>query len=197
MAQVKIFHGSANSYLIGNILIDAPISVNFSRLSICKLLCIITHEHCDHFGGIEFLKGQIAASEACAKVINNKLESYSLCSMFDLCPPDKKVTRVLRENDVIEGEGTVLTVIETPGHAAGAICLYEADKKFLFSGDTVFHDYGMPRTDMPTGNPEKLKESYEKLASLDIRNIFPGHGKIINEKKYLQKLRQSAASFFF
>ena len=35
-----------------------------------------------------------------------------------------------------------LTVIHTPGHTPGSICLYDASDRVLYSGDTVFTDGG-------------------------------------------------------
>ena len=34
--------------------------------------------------------------------------------------------------------GTTLTVLHTPGHAPGAVCLYVADLGCVFTGDTLF-----------------------------------------------------------
>ncbi|GAA2610854.1 MBL fold metallo-hydrolase [Paractinoplanes durhamensis] len=39
----------------------------------------------------------------------------------------------------IEVAGTALTVLHTPGHAPGAVCLYSADLGCVFTGDTLFN----------------------------------------------------------
>ncbi|MCK4247341.1 MAG: MBL fold metallo-hydrolase, partial [Methanomicrobia archaeon] len=70
-----------------------------------------------------------------------------------------------------------LEVLHTPGHTDGSICLYDEAKKIMFSGDTFFID-GIGRTDLPSGNEEALKESLERLASLDIEKVYPGHGRV-------------------
>ena len=44
----------------------------------------------------------------------------------------------LADADRIEVGGTVLTVLHTPGHAPGAVCLYAADLGCVFTGDTLF-----------------------------------------------------------
>lgn len=185
--MIKTIVGYANSFLIGDILIDAALEVPTLPNGLSN--CIITHEHCDHFGSLDKIDCKVVASETCARIINEK-DSSGLCQAFSLPFPNKKVEKIVKENDVVETDGFALKVIETPGHARGSICLYEEDKKFLFSGDTVFPDLGMPRTDLPTSEPEKLKSSYEKLISLDIEKIFPGHGGMITEKDYVKRLIQ-------
>lgn len=182
---MRIISGSSNAYFFGGVLIDAPNEIDINNNI---KICIITHEHCDHFAGLRNLRCEIGASGFCADVINKKNNSIGLCSLIGFEFPDKKVKRIIREEDIVEGDGIRLRVLETPGHAKGAICLYEPDKKWLFSGDTVFPDMGMPRVDLPTSESKGLKESYKKLAALDIEKIYPGHGNVIEEKGYIHKL---------
>ena len=68
------------------------------------------------------------------------------------------------------------SVIPTPGHTPGSVCLYWPEQKLLFSGDTLFQ-MGYGRTDLPGGNMGQLIESLSRLFELppDTR-IFPGHG---------------------
>ncbi len=183
---MKIISGSSNGYFFEGILIDAPNEVTWVSDKI--KICVITHEHCDHFAGIKNLQCEIGASKFCADTINGKIDKFGLCSLIGFEFPDKKVKRILRDGDLVKGNEIELRVLETPGHAKGAICLYAEEKKLLFSGDTIFPDRGMPRVDLPTSEPEKLRESYEKLAALEIEKIYPGHGKIIEEKDYLTKI---------
>lgn len=56
----------------------------------------------------------------------------------------------------------------------GGICLYNAEKKILFSGDTIFA-YGIGRTDIPGGDIFELKKSIKKLTELDVQILLPGH----------------------
>ncbi|MGK5682131.1 MBL fold metallo-hydrolase [Actinoplanes sp. URMC 104] len=39
----------------------------------------------------------------------------------------------------VEVAGTALTVLHTPGHAPGAVCLHAPDLGCVFTGDTLFH----------------------------------------------------------
>jgi glyoxylase-like metal-dependent hydrolase (beta-lactamase superfamily II) len=84
--------------------------------------------------------------------------------------------------DVIMEEGDAvldsdLTVIHTPGHTKGSVCLYSENKKILFTGDTLFCE-GVGRTDLPGGDAKALSASIiKKLYTLPPETrIFPGHG---------------------
>jgi glyoxylase-like metal-dependent hydrolase (beta-lactamase superfamily II) len=185
---MKRLVGSANSYLFNDILIDAAGGIDYQDMD--PRMVIITHEHCDHFGGLADIRcSNVRASPFCADVINMQNDEYGLCSYFNYKYP-KATVKGLSGGDLVEGDGASLRVIETPGHAKGAICLYEEEKKLLFSGDTVFPGLGIPRTDLPSSEPEKLKDSYSRLETLDIRAIYPGHGKEITEKDYIKRIRK-------
>lgn len=77
--------------------------------------------------------------------------------------------KVLKKDEV---EKLGIKVFETPGHTSDSVCyLYEG---VLFSGDTLFHN-GIGRTDLPTGNYEKMVESLKFLRDLDFDILCPGH----------------------
>ncbi|MCK4714993.1 MAG: MBL fold metallo-hydrolase, partial [Candidatus Aenigmarchaeota archaeon] len=86
-----------------------------------------------------------------------------------------EVGRRLKEGDAVRADDMGFEVMHTPGHTPGSICLYDRKSKTLITGDTIFSD-GVGRTDMPGGNEEQLKESIDKLASLEVRRLLPGHG---------------------
>ncbi len=182
--NVQRFAGSCNAYLIGNILIDAPYGTELPSPG----TVVITHEHCDHFAGLSKLDGKKAASQFCADVITGKQEEFGMCADLSMDFPETGLERILEEGDKVDGDGFELQTLHTPGHAKGAICLYEPDKKLLFSGDSVFPDFGMPNCNLPSSEPEKLISTYERLAQLEAEAIFPGHGPEIKEKGYVQKL---------
>ncbi|MFC1405913.1 MULTISPECIES: MBL fold metallo-hydrolase [Streptacidiphilus] len=53
--------------------------------------------------------------------------------------PDRAPDGTLTDGQRIEVAGTALTVLHTPGHSPGAVCLYGEELGTLFSGDTLFH----------------------------------------------------------
>ena len=84
----------------------------------------------------------------------------------------------LPEPDILYGEGDTfetLTVLHTPGHTQGGVCLYDAEAGVLFTGDTLFKgDFG--RTDLPGGDHNQLRESLKRLLALKGETVvYPGH----------------------
>ena len=68
------------------------------------------------------------------------------------------------------------TVMHTPGHSPGSICLYNKAKRTLISGDTLFyHSYG--RTDLPGGDEFLIQKSLRRLLKEIPQNtlVYPGH----------------------
>jgi len=63
--------------------------------------------------------------------------------------------------------------IQTRGHTQDSFCILYED--ILFSGDTIFHEGGRGRTDLPGGNEEQILESIEKLKEIDYKILCPGH----------------------
>src|SRR5216683_2954270 len=76
----------------------------------------------------------------------------------------------------LEVAGVTVRVIHTPGHTPGSLCLYAADARLLFSGDTLSRE-SIGRTDLPGGDTDQLLRSIgQRLYALpgDTR-VLPGH----------------------
>ena len=118
---------------------------------------VITHGHPDHFGALDEIK----------KITGAKLLAHPADHWF------YKPERALNDGDIISCGNINLTVIATPGHSQGGICLFTPG--YLFSGDTLFyHTYG--RTDLPSSSEEAMLTSLAKLARLpDETIVYPGH----------------------
>ena len=73
----------------------------------------------------------------------------------------------------------VATVLHTPGHTEGSICLFFPAEKKLIAGDTLFAG-SIGRTDLPGGSMEKILRSLKgKLLELpDETLVVPGHGSL-------------------
>ncbi|MCD6172096.1 MAG: MBL fold metallo-hydrolase [Thermoplasmata archaeon] len=195
--QIKKFLGfgyESNVYLIidKNIaLIDAgtgfetPFLIKKLRENGIKKIdyIILTHEHFDHCGGAseikKFMGGKIAMHVDAADVLEKGLSIYA--SFFNAIQRKASVEIKLVDGDEIKIGETNLKIIHTPGHSPGSICIYEAESKSIFSGDTVFANGGIGRTDFYNGNHEDLINSIKKLASIKINAIYPGHGDYITK----------------
>lgn len=66
--------------------------------------------------------------------------------------------------------------METPGHTPGSCCILFPEDGILVSGDTLFKG-SCGRTDLPGGDPRRMKESLATLKQLpDETRVYPGHG---------------------
>ncbi|MBI3190148.1 MBL fold metallo-hydrolase [archaeon] len=152
------------------------------------LKCIVlTHTHLDHIEDLEKLK-----KHTNAKVYAHNFDyhnQYEINSIFESAE-EIKVDAAVSDGDVIEAGTMKFTVIHTPGHTPGSICLYSEKENILFSGDTLFKDaYG--RVDLPHGDEEKMRESLRTLAKLPGKTtVYPGHGSIteIGKEKWLKNI---------
>ncbi len=78
---------------------------------------------------------------------------------------------------ILRDTGFPLTLIETPGHTPGSICLYCASDSFVLTGDTVFRD-GVGRYDFSYSDKQHLFESIRlRIMTLpEGTKLLPGHG---------------------
>ena len=80
----------------------------------------------------------------------------------------------LQDDDLIQIGETQLSVLHTPGHTPGSICLFTDGH--LFSGDTLFVG-AVGRIDLPGGSRLQMRMSLrDKLFTLPGDTIvWPGH----------------------
>lgn len=178
---VIIDAGCCNDYE-NNILQKAITERNLKPV---KLIC--THGHFDHVMGNSFICKTFNIKTFMHK---NDLEnvinaaSHSLYFNVDMIQPPTPCDFV-SDGDKITFGNSSLTVIFTPGHTRGGICLYSQSDKLLFSGDTLFKT-SIGRTDLPGGDYEILVASLRKLMQLpNDTKVYCGHGEettIENEK---------------
>ena len=140
---------------------------------------IHTHGHLDHVSATAVLQQETDAPVLIHEEEQILLDNLDLQgTMFGLAAPDPPtVDRYISEGDSIDWGKYTLSVIETPGHSPGGVCLNLEGEKILFAGDTLFQD-SIGRTDLWGGDYEQLLYSIrDKLWQLDDDTIVcPGHG---------------------
>ena len=176
---------------------------------------IITHGHVDHFGAAKKIQESsashidIAASSDDLDLIEYGLEVpvahllkyYALMgvphiyrdsvsqvvsilkSVSEKCIVDK----YLSDGDIITAGDYEATIISTPGHTRGSICIYLRQEGILFSGDHILEHITPnafvmlePGKDMPDRlSQAEYYSSIEKIEKLSPRLTCPAHGKLI------------------
>ncbi|MBW2006323.1 MAG: MBL fold metallo-hydrolase [Deltaproteobacteria bacterium] len=68
-------------------------------------------------------------------------------------------------------------ILKTPGHTNDSVCFYNNNEKSIISGDTILNMKGSGELNNFCCNQNAIKGSFKKLLPLDVKNIYPGHGK--------------------
>jgi len=140
---------------------------------------VITHAHIDHIAGAQRLKRVTGAP-----ILYNQ-NDLPLVEMMEVqagwlgiptpevLPPDD----TLDDGKRIAIIGLTGSILHTPGHTQGSVCLYLPDQSLLLAGDTLFNG-SVGRTDLPGGNTRQLIASiHNRLLTLpDEVTVIPGHG---------------------
>lgn len=160
--------------------LDAPFETQqiFNYIAKEKLkvkLILNTHGHQDHISG-----DAVFQEKYNVPIYIHKHDASSLEALEQNNFPEP----VLLEDGILIKIGDEpVTVMLTPGHTPGSICL--VGEKLVFTGDTLFAE-GIGRTDFPGGSIRDMRLSLQKLVRLpDYFLIYPGHGptSIISEEK--------------
>lgn len=154
-------------------------------------LIVSTHGHWDHIGDNAAVAAHTGADIAVHALDRDRLEHpQPLFAPFEIPPSVPAVE--LAEGGIVRFGELRLTVLHTPGHTEGSVCLLAADEGLLFSGDTLFAG-GWGRVDLPGGEPAAMVESLVRLATLEDRTaVLPGHGPettIARERPWLELVR--------
>ena len=147
-----------------------------AELSVKPAVIVLTHGHFDHIQAAEELAEHYGIPVHAGEKEGVVLESprANLTAMFSR-PLTLDCICDLKDEEEYTWAGLTFTVLHTPGHTPGGICLYFREEKVLVTGDTLFcGSFG--RTDFPGGNPKELALSVQRLFELpDDTVCYPGH----------------------
>jgi glyoxylase-like metal-dependent hydrolase (beta-lactamase superfamily II) len=169
---------------------------------------VLTHQDIDHIGSLpQFLaaggkKLDIYAHEADKPYIDGEIpliklpaerlkmllgqlseEEASQYQSAFLRPTPENVNRTLSDGEILPFSGGI-TVIHTPGHTPGHVCLYHHASKTLIAGDAMIVQEGKLMGPNPSHTPDLnlALRSLGKLAAFDIDKVICYHGGLFDNR---------------
>jgi glyoxylase-like metal-dependent hydrolase (beta-lactamase superfamily II) len=195
-----------NSYLVGDVLVDAGLGFHGSRiLSAVRghrvATHLITHAHGDHTGGSKAVSDGLGvpvwcgASDAASVQTGRPVAASRVQALFKWKPVE--VARELSDGDEV---GPGFTVLDVPGHSPGHIALWREADRTLVCGDVFlnvnFYTLRAGLNEPPglfTVDPSRNRESARRLAELEPALVLFGHGEPLRDPAKLSAFAQSLA----
>ncbi len=169
----------------------------------------ITHMHADHFGLVTSLATKTSIVYASRidigryqeeKVWQQSMLNYVTINGFPAkelmdvltnhpgmkySPKTMPTLTLMDDNDHIEVGDYRFDCIATPGHTQGHICLYEAGKKILVSGDHILFDItpNIASWSYQDNSLHDYLESLDKVYNLPVEVVLPGHRNLFSDLK--------------
>jgi hydroxyacylglutathione hydrolase len=150
---------------------------------------VSTHAHIDHVGGLSKLRQYTGAPILMHRDDLPLYQGMEVQAAFlgVATPEITDVDQLLKEGDALSWGSFEASVIHTPGHTPGSVCLYlpkdagavAIPAPRLFAGDTLFAG-SIGRTDLWGGSMDQITDSLRgKLMQLpDDTIVYPGHGRL-------------------
>jgi cyclase len=167
---------------------------------------INTEHHVDHIFGNYYFKGDfpVIAHKGVDDnfmVVSPDLDPYAYAAEA-IPTDDPDGAAIFPERDVYEQDmnrpeivftGDVelrvgdrhFQLLHTPAHTPGQVAVYVPEEKVVFTGDTIFSEC---QTWLMTSDVDGWLAALERIRTLDIDYICPGHGPV-TDKKYLDTQR--------
>lgn len=148
---------------------------------------MLTHGHGDHIGGLkghlkDFPDAKVVAYAEEREMLTNPAINLSFDVSGEAISFEADI--YVKDRDRLQVGNTEITLIHTPGHTKGGMCLYA--KGNLFCGDTIFRR-SIGRTDFYGGDFRVLMNSIrDRIYTLpDDTVLWPGHMEVstVGEEK--------------
>jgi glyoxylase-like metal-dependent hydrolase (beta-lactamase superfamily II) len=144
---------------------------------------LVTHTHRDHSPAAAALKQWSGAATFAAGAHGGAVGEIEEGADRDFTPD-----RLVRDGDILPGDGFTLTCVATPGHTANHMCYALAEERALFCGDHVM-GWSTSVVAPPDGDMAAYLESLEKLIARGDTILYPTHGSPITQPQdYLRAL---------
>lgn len=166
-------------------------------------LIINTHTHCDHIGGNAIIQEMSGCEVALHPIGRHFIESRDDWSTWARYFAQEarffECTHSILDGDTVLVGPHEFRAIHSPGHAADGIVLYHSPSKTLLSSDSLWKD-DMAVMNLRVEGSATLfahQESLEKISSLDVKRVFPGHGSAFSDcRAAVAKARKKLETYF-
>ncbi|MFE7837317.1 MBL fold metallo-hydrolase [Streptomyces sp. NPDC057474] len=164
-----------NVWLVGDnrevLVIDAahdagPVATAVAGRTVTAIVC--THAHNDHIDAAPAL-ADLTGAPVLVHVSDERLWHETHADR----PPDGYLT----DRGRLTVAGTELTVLRTPGHTWGSVCLYAPEAAAVFTGGTLFADGPGATHHVHSHRPTILRSIRDQLFTLPAgTTVHAGHG---------------------
>lgn len=152
----------------------------------------LTHYHADHAGGAAGIRSRrdvriLASAETAAAlhVGDEETAQVKRARQAGVYPDDYRYRRC-HVDEVLEHEAArsvgklSVTAYSSPGHCDGHMCylIDDGERSALCSGDAIFHGGRISVQPIPDCSPYLYAQTSQKLASLPVDLLLPGHGEV-------------------
>ena len=145
-----------------------------------EVALVYTHGHIDHaLGGTAFAGRTIHARHQVGEYMRTQLAAWAERNGESTARLDARLgwpTHPFAGEAVLDLGGRSVRLIDSPGHAPGAICVFDPDAGVLFGGDTIVTAIPPAFSD---GDAATLEQTLRHLAMLDAEVLIPGHGNAV------------------
>jgi glyoxylase-like metal-dependent hydrolase (beta-lactamase superfamily II) len=185
-------------------------------------LVVLTHQHIDHLGLVEIIAARSGAQVAAIDVVVPFVENFgddielddrfaaelmlrhgipedvvialrSVSRSFRAWGAKAKVTRPLRDGELLRFRDRALEVQHRPGHSPSDTLFWDRERRILICADhLIAHISSNPLISRPLdGSDERPRalmtylDSLSRTRELDARILLPGHGEPITDHRRL------------
>lgn len=136
---------------------------------------LVTHTHRDHSPAAAALKQWSGAATFAVGAHGSAAGEIEEGADRDFTPD-----RMVRDGEVLSGDGLTFTCVATPGHTANHMCFALAEERALFCGDHVM-GWSTSVVAPPDGDMAAYLDSLEKLIARGDSTLYPTHGSPITQ----------------
>lgn len=169
----------------------APLQDHVPELFERPVTALASHTHFDHVGGLHRFSERLVHPAEAAILADPTPEAVQSLPFlleyetlaFDPVPggfdpeswrlPAMPATETVEEGDRIDLGNRTLTVLHTPGHSPGHLCLFEEATGFLFAADAIYE--GELFDTVPGASIPDLLATHTRLEALPATRVFPSH----------------------